>query len=275
MRYILFSVITLMLIGAANATYLSIQGPASGTLYNNGTIYLGQIGPGESFYVLASATTTNASGTTVNIGWDQLEAVSLPNGWNAQSSPLYENPMKMKITTAPYTQNGTYTLVLRAVNVQNYSRLGNLTIYAKVNVTPNVFNLTVSPRSIHIGTGQPTNLYIGINNTGISDDPFYISAYGLPAWNVTDQVVALHSTKNTYIYPVYVNEPGTYIFNLTVSSSTSPLIHRSYPVKLVAQASLLNDYGAVGQGVVMSPVIFEPAYSVMLLLSDLYRYLSQ
>ena len=246
-KYLLVSALFAILFGFVNATYLNIQGPTSGTLYDNGTIYLGQIGPGESFYVLASATTTNQSGATVNIGWDQLEAVTLPPGWSAQSSPLYENPMKMKITTPPNAQNGTYTVVLRAVNVQNYSKLGNLTINARVNVTPNVFNMAVNPTSLGIGTGQPTNLYITINNTGISDDPFYISAYGLPAWNVTDQVVALHSTKNTFIYPVYVNEPGTYIFNLTASSSTSPLIHKSYQIRLVARASLLNDYSAVGQ----------------------------
>ncbi|MDE1823651.1 MAG: hypothetical protein KGH50_04990, partial [Candidatus Micrarchaeota archaeon] len=198
----------------------------------------------------------------------------LPSGWSAQASPLYENPMKLKITTAPDTPNGVYTIVIRAVNVQNYSKLGNLTINAKVNVTQNVVDFTVSPTNISVGTGQPTNIRITINNTGISDDPFYISARGLPAWNVSDQVIALHSTKGTYIYPVYVNEPGTYNFNMIVSSSTSPLIHSDFAMRMVAQASLLNDYSAVGQGVVLSPVIFQPSYSLMLLLSDIYKALT-
>jgi len=52
----------LLFIPISNAMYLSVLSPASGTLYNNGSIYLGKVGPGESFYVLASPTTTNATG---------------------------------------------------------------------------------------------------------------------------------------------------------------------------------------------------------------------
>ena len=158
-----------------------------------------------------------------------------------------------------------------AVDVGNYSKIANLTINAYVNVTPNVFNLAVTPTSIQSGIDQPTNLYITINNTGISDDPFSINVYGLPAWNVSEQVVALHSTQTTYVYPVYVNESGTYLFNVTVASTTSPAIKLSEPVALIAQASLLNDYRAVGQGVILSPVIFYPSYELMLFLSYLYN----
>src|ERR1700681_460969 len=99
--YLLFLLsFSFMLSAAGAATYLSVVGPVQAVLYNNGNITLGKVGPGESFYVLASATTTNQSGFLVNIGWDTLQAVSLPSGWSSQSSPLYENPMKMKITVA-------------------------------------------------------------------------------------------------------------------------------------------------------------------------------
>ncbi len=253
----------------AGAMYLAIQGPVNGTLNNNGSIYLGKVGPGESFYVLASASTYNANNSYVNIGWDKFEAVGLPNGWSAQSSPLYENPMKLKITAAPYAQDGVYKLVLRAVNVGNYSKLGNITINAYVNITPDVFNLNVSPSVINTGVNKPSNLYIRINNTGISDDPFVINAYGLPAWNVSDEVITLHSTSTVFVYPVFVKEPGSYTFNLTVGSATSPLITKSYAITLNAQSSLANDYYALGQGVIISPVIIEPAYSVMVLISYL------
>lgn len=263
-----------VLAAQSGAMYLAIQGPVNGTLNNNGSIYLGKLGPGESFYVLASASTSNASGAYVNIGWDRFEAVGLPNGWSAQPSPLYENPMKLKITAAPYAQDGVYRLVLRAVNVGNYSKLGNITVSAYVNVTPNVFELNVSPSVINTGVAQPSNLYISINNTGISDDPFVINAYELPAWNVSDEVIALHSTSSVFVYPVYVKEPGSYMFNLTVTSASSPLITKSYAITLNSQSSLSNDYYALGQGVVISPIILEPAYSVMMLLSEIYRLAS-
>jgi hypothetical protein len=207
----------------------------------------------------------------VSLGWDQFIAVSLPTGWTSQPSPLYENPMKMKITVAPNAENGTYWMVLRAVNSGNYSKLGNLTFKAYINVTPDVFTSSVSPLNISAGVGQPTNLQVVINNIGASDDPFMINAYGLPAWNMPTEVIASHYRTNTYIYPVFENEPGVYLFNLTINSTTSPLIHQTYPIMLTTHASLFNDFSATGQGVVLSPIIYEPAYAVMLLLNDIYR----
>lgn len=266
-----FSEIALIaLMVSSNATYLSIAGPINANLTNNGSVFLGNVGPGQSFYVLASAATTNASGSYVNIGWDTLKAEKLPQGWSSQASPLYENPMEMKITVAPNALDGRYAIELRAVNVGNYSKLGNLTVTAYVNVTTDVFSLAVSPKNISAGIGQPINLYVHINNTGISDDPFLIGAYGLPAWNETYQVISLHGTNTTFVYPVYASEPGLYEFNLTVTSISSPLITNSYRINLLSQASLLNDYNAVGQGVVLSPMPYGPVYAFISLLNYIY-----
>lgn len=258
----------LALIGLAGATYVSVQGPVNANLTNNGFVYLGKVGPGESFYILASATTTNASGAVVNIGWDRLEAVNLPGGWSMQASPLYENPMKLKVSV-PYNISGTYNLTIRAVNVGNYSRLGNLTFTAQVDVTNNVFNVSVSPSNISAGVGQPVDINVKIVNTGIADEPFNISAQGLPAWNFSDDVIALHSRTSSFVYPVYVNEPGIYPFNLTITSATGHLVQDEYPISFSVVASLYNDYSAIGNGVVLSPVIFEPVYAIDYLLSYL------
>ncbi|MEM3839208.1 MAG: hypothetical protein QXF01_01365 [Candidatus Micrarchaeaceae archaeon] len=274
-KFLLLSsiLISLFALEANAATYLQVQGPVNGTLNNNGTIFLGKLGPGQSFYVQASASTDNASGSYVNIGWDTLTAINLPPGWSMEQSPLYQNPMKLKITASPYASDGTYNITIRAVNINNYSRLGNLTIHAYVNITRNVFTLSVSPSVVNAGIGQPTDLMVSINNTGISDDPFVINLEGLPAWNVSYEVVARHSAVSTFVYPVSVGEPGVYRVNLTAASATSPLINSSVPITIRAQASLFNDYYATGQGVVISPVIVEPAYSLMLLLSHIFSRL--
>jgi hypothetical protein len=270
-RGLLFLISLSMAIFSASASYLIVQGPVSGLLYEGGNITLGKIGPGESFYILASATTQNKSGAIINIGWDTLKAIELPQGWTAQPSPLYENPMKMKITAAQDTSIGTYKIVVRAINVGNYSKLGNLTFNAYINVSKDVFSAKVEPQSLVAGIAQPVNVKIMINNTGASDDPFMINAYGLPAWDVPTEVIASHTTISTYYYPIYVNEPGEYNFNLTVNSTTSPALRQTFQIKLVAHSSLLNDYSATGQGVVLSPIIYEPAYAFMLLLNNLYH----
>ncbi len=269
--YMLLLFIASLVAGVANATYLSVQGPVSNTLHNGGSIYLGKVAPGESFYVMAGSGTTNATGTYTYPGWDKLEAVSHPAGWSTQPSPLYENPMKMKVTVSPNAPIGIYNLTLRAVNVGNYSKLGNLTFIAYVNVTPDVFSTTIGPTQLSAGPGQPTNVRISINNTGISDDPFVITAHGLPAWNVSDIVIAQHAAVTDFTYPVYVDEPGRYSFNITVASTTSNEVSSTYPMMLKVNSNLLNDYSAIGQGVIISPVILEPAYAFMLLLSYLYN----
>ncbi len=263
----------LTVMGANAATYLTVIAPVSATLNSGQTVYLGKVAPGESFYVLANPNTTSNNGNYINIGWDTLKSLSLSGGWSSQQSPLYENPMKMKITVSPDSPYGIYKIEMRAVNVQNYSGLGNLTFFGEVNVTPDVFTVKVSPNSLGSGIGQPANLYITMNNTGISDDPFIINAEGLPAWNVSEEVISLHSTKNLYTYPVFENEPGVYPFNLTVVSATSPLVKASFPISFTVKESLLNDYVAVGNGIGLSPIIFEPSYAFMDLLSYLYRLL--
>ena len=53
-----------LLFASANATYLLIEGPVASQLFNNGSIYLGKVGPGESFYILASADTTNQAASS-------------------------------------------------------------------------------------------------------------------------------------------------------------------------------------------------------------------
>lgn len=263
--------ITLVKVNAA--TYLSIEGPVNATLHNNDSLYIGKVGPGESFYILANASTISPTGNYVNIGWDTLETVALPTGWFSQPSPLYENPMKLKITISPNAKSGVYPVILRAVNVGNLSKLGNLTSQIYVNVTPNVVNLRVSPSLIESGPGQPANLYIEINNTGISDDPFIITASGLPAWNVTYEFISLHSARNTFIYPVFEDVPHMYLFNLTLNPATSPQIRRTYTVKFIVKESLPNDYIAVSHGIILSPMIYEPAYAVISIITNLYKLL--
>lgn len=267
----LFVLTGICLLLSLNATYLGVVGPVAGTLQSNQTLYLGRVGPGESFYVIANSSTTNASGVYVGpIGWDTLQAHDLPAGWSSQASPLYAAAMKTKITVSPNAQYGLYKIQLNAINVQNYSRLGNLTVYVTVNVTPNVLRLSLAPSSLSAGIGQPANLYLYVNNTGISDEPLMINAVGLPAWNLSDEVISLHDSSSKFTYPVFENEPGVYKFNLTVASTTSSLIRTNYPITLTVRESILNDFNAVGNGISLSPMIFEPAYAFMSLLAYLY-----
>ena len=180
-----------------------------------------------------------------------------------QNSSLNNEALSAEIKVAPQLAYGQYSLNITAINTGNYSGLGALKFTATVNVTPNVFKLSTSPSVLRAGPGQPAEILVKINNTGVSDSPFVITLGGIPAWNTTDTVIALHHTTGTFKYPVYENEPGVYNIKLYVNSSASPLISKESNLTLVVGASVRNDYSALSQGVPLFPIIYEPAYAVM------------
>jgi hypothetical protein len=259
-------------VATSAASYVNIIAPYNYTLNGNSSIYLGKVGPGQTFYVTISSTTANRTGTTLNYGWNELLAANVPKGWIVANSSLYNTQLSVEVTAAPDAANGTYALNLTAVNVGNYSKIGALRFQAFINVTPDVFNLNVTPQQLSTGPGEPINVYVTINNTGVSDNPFIIKAEGLPAWNATKSVIALHHTSATFVYPVYENEPGVYKLAVNVSSSSSPLIDKRTNASLAVQASVTNDYAAIGQGSLAFQVLYAPVYSIMYLISLVFKH---
>ena len=203
----------------ATASYVTIVSPFNYTVTNNGTVALGNVGPGQTFYVTISAATTNQSGKSIlTLGWNKLVVTDLPAGWIAQNSSLNNQFLSTELTVAPKEANGTYFFNLTAMNLGNYSKIGALKFTVAINVTPDVLRLSASPSLLKAGPGQPAEVSVTINNTGVSDAPFVISASGLPSWNTTDTVIALHHTTGTFQYPVYASEPGSYHIKLYVNS---------------------------------------------------------
>lgn len=275
MRYMLLLAPVLFAFAAlalSHASYVTMTEPFNATVQQNASIYLGKVGPGQTFYVTISAATQNVSGANVSLGWDELIASGLPQGWLTQNSPLYTTYPSTKISVAPNAANGTYSFNITAINVGNYSKIGSLRFTAYVNVTPDVFILSVTPTYINTGPGVPADIYVTINNTGVSDSPFNITVHGLPAWNYSSTVIALHHTTGRFVYPVYENEPGEYHIQLYASSIASPLIYEQSNITMVARASVGNDYAALGQGALTFPIVYAPAYAVMYLISLLAKY---
>ncbi len=275
MRYsfILLSVLAgILMVALSRAAYVNITEPYNATIQQSGSIYLGKVGPGQTFYVTISAATKNSTGGEFSIGWDELNVSGLPDGWISQNSPLYTSSPSAKIAVSPNAANGTYGFNITAINVGNYSKLGSLKFTAYVNVTPDVFKLSVTPVNINVAPGVPADIYVTINNTGVSDSPFNITVHGLPAWNYSSTVIALHHTEQRFIYPVYESEPGKYHIQLYVSSISSPLIYKQSNITLVTKASVANDYAALGKGALTFPIVYAPAYAIMYLISMLARY---
>lgn len=272
-KFILIPVLLIFsMLAISSASYVNMTEPYRATITQNGSIYLGKVGPGQTFYVTISAVSRNNTNSTVSLGWDELLASNLPKGWITQNSPLYGAYPSVKITVSPQEPNGTYSFNLTALNFGNYSKIGNIEMHAYVNVTPNVFKLGVSPTKITAGPGQPSQVYITINNTGVSDSPFLITVHGLPGWNSTKTVIALHNTTGQFTYPIFENEPNVYNLQVYVSSVSSPLIYKQSNITLTTKATVAGDYSALGQGALAFPIIYAPAYSVMYIISLLAKY---
>ncbi len=264
-----------LLISSASAAYVTVTEPYNSTLNQGGSIFLGKVGPGQTFYITVSAQTQNKTGYTFSRGWNKFIASNTPAGWIVQNSSLNGQSLSIKITPNPNAQNGTYSFNLTAINLGNYSHLGTLSFVALIQVTPNVFKLQVNPTNVSAGPGQPAHIEVTINNTGVSDSPFVIKMSGLPAWNQTESVIALHGTVGNFSYPVYENEPGVYHAQINVTSGSSPLVYKRSNVTLQIRASVFNDYKALGEGAITIPIIYEPIYAVMYIISQIISSIKQ
>ncbi len=254
--------------------YVSVVSPYNYTVENNGTIYLGTVGPGQPFYITVASETTNSTGFLLNYGWNQLQLSNLPAGWIGENSSLNNQFLSAQIRVAPLAHDGLYSFNVIAINTGNYSRIGSLKFKVYVNVTPKVFSMHITPASVTAGPGQPAKIEVYINNTGVSDSPFIINATGLPAWSYQSTVIALHHTTGKFDYPIYEYEPGLYHVRLNVSSSSSPLIHQESNITLIVKASIGNDYSAIGNGAIAFPVIYAPAYAIIDIIDAVAKALS-
>ncbi|MGC8648649.1 MAG: hypothetical protein ACP5UN_00275 [Candidatus Micrarchaeia archaeon] len=272
---ILKSVFYIMLITSfislTSATYVNMVEPFNYTIYNGKNVALGKVGPGQTFFITINSNATNPAGVLVERGWNELLITKAPSGWLFANSPLNRALVSIKVSVPGNAKNGTYNFTLKAVNTGNYSKLGNITFNASINVTTDVFKLNIYPTNITTGPSQPTPIYVSINNTGVSDNPFIISVVGLPAWENNMTVIALHHMTKVFKYPIYEDEPGVYPVSISVVSSSSPLIHKSENVEINIRASLLNDYKALGEGITVFPIIYAPAYAIMNIIGKFFN----
>jgi len=127
------------LVFAGSVPYVNITEPYNTTILQNGSLYLGKVGPGQTFVVTISALTQNYSGAVLTRGWNQLKVTGYPQGWLVQNSGLYTAYLSVEVSAAPNASNGTYELHFSAINNGNYSKIGAINFIGYINVTPSAF----------------------------------------------------------------------------------------------------------------------------------------
>ena len=230
-----FTFIALALLACASfALFANIKEPVAKILYPTDSVALGNAGPGQTIYLIVERGTDGGDcpNDYCADGWDTVVATKLPPGWEVEPSPYYENPMKVRIKIAPDAFDGQYNLTMAAVDEGNYNGLGNMTFYSIVNVSRDVFEISVDPTRVETGVGQPAVYYIRIRNTGAASDPFEIKVRDgdLPAWRFKKTALVNYGSERIIPYEVTLNEENEKIFNIEVTSLSSPLIHKDMSV---------------------------------------------
>jgi hypothetical protein len=251
--------------------YVNMTEPYVSTLYNNSTVYLGKVAPGQTFYIKIFSGSLNSKNQFINLGWNQLVAYGLPKGWIIDNSSLYDNYLSVEIKAAPSASYGIYKFKLKAINFGNMSGLGNSIINSEINVSDNVINVTMPYNLITTDPFVYKNVYIIINNTGVSDNPFIITSTGLPDTSFNESVIAVHGRKSEIAYPIYLNTQGIYKLNLSIKSATSPEVERTEQIKIIAKSNPYNNYLSVGSGSPIFPIIYAPLEAVMYFISLLIK----
>lgn len=247
----------------AQSTYVNVIDPVEQMgMHEGDTVSLGGVGPGQTIAIIAERATSGPDGTMHLTGWDRLAIEDLPQGWIAEDSPLYETPMKAKIKVSPDAQDGTYFFKAKAINENNYQGLGNLTFNVKVNVNKEIFILDVFPLEVTTGVGQPALYSIKIDNLGAASDIFTVETSGIPAWKFKKDIFVAHGSEKTMSYEVVLNEEKKHFnFTINVTSTSSKLISKRMEVGLNAETSLISDYKATANGLLVFPLIEQPIYS--------------
>jgi len=248
------------------ANFISVVSPVKQILQDNSTIFLGKAAPGESIYIEAYSRTV-FNNTIYDIGWSQMKAIALPEGWESTPTKLYESPvMKLQMKIPTDAKLGINALKIFAYNAYNKQ---NITFFAFVNVTNDIFDAKVQNYSSS-GVMQPLQYSIQIRNKGISDDPFVISC-SLPIGCSSIPVVVLHNTTRKVTYELILPDVKRYNFNISISLLYNPKLIKNFEVVGDVKQEIKYDFIATSQGALISPIVEAPIYNLLALIFKIFK----
>ncbi len=260
------------LFALAFSTTINVVSPVAQAVSDNGSIYIGRVGPGQTFSFAVEPKVP--IGGVHNIGgrWDQMLVSRVPEGWKSRDAKVYADPLQAEVTVSQLAPNRQYEVVATVVDEGDLEKIGNsIAFRAIVDVDSNVVNMGIAKKSIATGAGQPARYEITITNTGMADDVFEISTTGVKDWEFRRRVYVGAGASKTITYEVVGQEEGEYDVKVNCASTSSPLITKSDDIHLSVNTDLFSDYRATTHGLLLFPLLEQPVYSIMGLISNLFQ----
>jgi len=248
-----------------------VLSPVSSPVDEGMEISVGNVGPGQTFSVIADPVETTGGRFGIGGAYDRLFASSLPYGWSSAPSKLYSKPLQADITVPKDAPDGDYIVRMTLWDEAGEAGLGgNVSFDVKVSVTRDIMGMKVEPSSLSMGAGQPARYSITIFNNGIANDIFTVGSSGVHDWEFQRSVYIPSKTSKTFNYEVVGNEEADYSVLLWAQSESSDRIRAETPVTLRVNTDLFSDFKAVNRGVLLFPLPEAPIYFIMGLLSNLF-----
>ncbi|MFH0817855.1 MAG: hypothetical protein V1909_04440 [Candidatus Micrarchaeota archaeon] len=270
MHFKIFALAVLLFAIAPFALELKVYEPVSTMVSDGETIDLGVVGPGQTAYVDVESEIKEGGIQGKGGRLDQLVFTSTPTGWETEPSKLYGVPMRAIIKVPADASDGIYELVMKAVDEGNKEQLGETMFKARLAVSKDVLKIDVWPEKATTGAGQPAGYYVKISNTGVASDVFEVSSEGVPGWPYRQVAFVPKGSSKVVRYEVVGNEEQEYNVKISVRGFSSARLRAEKNVYLDINTNLASDLQATGHGLLLFPIIEQPVYSIMGLVSNLF-----
>jgi hypothetical protein len=271
-RALIFVFIVLLVFGIKIASAIEILAPVNKEVKNGDVIYVGAIGPGQTLTVLINPKVTTGGIFGKGGDYDNAIFTAFPEGWKAYGSKFYGRPLQVMITADKNAAEGDYFANITVIDEHGAEQLENITFTIKINVTWDVLNVDVSPEVANVGPSQPARIYITVTNKGTASDTFEITGAGVKRWDFTKNLYVAAGSSKRIVWELVGNEEETYNANIKVVSLSSPSIikyEKNITVNVIPQ-SVLSDYKATNNGIIIFPLLENLVYSLAGLFSAFF-----
>ncbi|MGB9577068.1 MAG: hypothetical protein ACP5O3_00945 [Candidatus Micrarchaeia archaeon] len=276
----LFPVFLLVAVFAsvASAAHLKVIAPTAHEIQSGDyaqPVEIGVVGPGQKVEISIERGTGQMSNDKTTFGqeaiWDRLEVIrsSLPSGWDARDSLVYETPLTAFVIVSPEASDGEYVVEMQSVD--EYEGVAPIKFKAKIRVARDAFSFSMNPSSVIAGVGQPAVYSFKLKSNSDASDAYQISAEGLPYnWGFTKSVFLPRRGEAIVAYEVVGSSQKQVSFNFRIRSLSSSLIEGTQEARLVTVSSLWQDMKAAASGIPLFPSAEQPIHSLLGFTANLF-----
>ncbi len=229
---------------------LSFIKPINSVIEPNNTYYIGTMGPGQAISVLTENKIT--TGGIYNEGglYDYADVFQLPENWTYKPSPLFSNPLQVILTSPPYVKEGRYKIGIVLVDDGFREKLENYTFYVLINITYDIFSVSLDSLHYSVGVKQPLYLNLHIKNKGDVGDIYIVEAISENNYIYKEYFIPARSTKDVTLDLRYLSRGKKHIV-IHVWPKSSDMLTSEYLVDVDVKGSFKSDFSALTKGIIV------------------------